>query len=49
MGQSGLDNPGTLATFGTQVTGRSQKKKQQKNTNTHTHTPQHSKLNRWST
>jgi hypothetical protein len=42
MGQSGIDNPGTLATFGTQVTGRRQKKN-------HTHTPQHSKLNRWST
>lgn len=48
MGQSGLDNPGTLATFGTQVTGRSQKTKNKK-TQTHTHTPQHSKLNRWST
>jgi hypothetical protein len=32
MGQSGIDNPGTLATFGTQVTGRRQ------NTHTHTHT-----------
>jgi hypothetical protein len=31
MGQSGIDNPGTLATFGTQVTGRRQKK------TTHTH------------
>lgn len=32
MGQSGIDNPGTLATFGTQVTGRT--------TKTQTHTTQ---------